>query len=946
MQPAFSLERLDRINNNSSALFDPLLQAITQMPGVIGEFARAYPGIQDSENLIWLDEWFLSRTQSHFTGSSPTQDPLLPPSDRGSELPEASLATPARLVAVQAHYFRGFRESQPPILLDAQLVVIDGPNSSGKTSLGEAIEWLLTGALSRREGMDHGSPRELENCVANQFRPQHETTWVSATFHIEATSSAVSIVLKRELLKDYGPTRTSACTSRLLLDDRELSREDELAELDSLFGSVAPLLMQHTLRLFVESTPDKRRQYFERLLRLDHLTDLIARAVISDARLPHFPSPAGGKQLDQLQSLGQLADTQELRRALRRNPNRAAETIENQVRGALTSVANREFTDHVDSDGDYDSIRISINRAQQCTRQRSFPPLTTLRPRVQLPPEASTPDYFDRASTAATTFRDAWQAHDDARAHMGQESVDRAAIAHTLAHLLQANAIDLSVDEQTCPLCDYGDVPTLTRVRIEEIQQWAPIFEKEKTPHTLLEQARDKLSQTIAGLISDVESFLPQLPTQSELENHVAANAPELSDALAQLVEIRTNASPALLNALEAASELSSRLKAPITSGEQLDQIISSCLSTMSELEGVHQHARLYASGFSRVENAVVAAARHDPQYQVREIWLSCATNLSATVADLKWEDAKLKSQHDLSSIRDRLIEFRGSFLESRRSSFNAGMQSVWSSLRGDTYSVFSELSMPDPRGRGYLVEIEVKAKLDDGSDTRLVDALQVFSESQVNALGIAAFITRSELIGHRLLVFDDPVQSMDEEHFKTFARDVLGYLLTRGFQIVLLTHNDTFARDVSYWHYERLDYVTMAVRHSKGRGCIVDEGNRRVAERLKTAERLCADGRDDDAWKPIRLAIERLYLVSYLKHGPEDFKPVSWGQQNAEHMWNAGAGEVIERTVPGSGRRLKEILELSAAGSHDAPVRGETDLRRSIEFLRSLLNPLRIGNG
>ena len=74
----------------------------------------------------------------------------------------------------------------------------------------------------------------------------------------------------------------------------------------------------------------------------------------------------------------------------------------------------------------------------------------------------------------------------------------------------------------------------------------------------------------------------------------------------------------------------------------------------------------------------------------------------------------------------------------------------------------------------------------------------------QVNALGIAAFVTRSKLLGHKMLIFDDPVQSMDEEHFKTFAKDVLTHVLSEGFQVIILTHNDVFARDISHCHYDR----------------------------------------------------------------------------------------------------------------------------------------------
>ena len=313
---------------------------------------------------------------------------------------------------------------------------------------------------------------------------------------------------------------------------------------------------------------------------------------------------------------------------------------------------------------------------------------------------------------------------------------------------------------------------------------------------------------------------------------------------------------------------------------------------------------------------------------------------------DIKWEDAKFRAQNDLKSIRNQLIECRRQFLELQRSSFNDGIQDLWSSLRGDLYSRFRELNIPKPRGKGFPVEIEVKAELDDGQSRREVDALQVFSESQVNALGIAAFVTRSQLVGHRMLVFDDPVQSMDEEHFKTFARDVLRLLIGKGLQVVILTHNDTFARDVSYWHYDRPDYITMTVRHSRRDGCIVEEGNRRVAERLRIAEKLIDNGQADDAWKRVRLSIERLYLVTYLKHGPDNFKGESWMHQTAEFMWGSGAGEIIEGKMPGAGERLKEILDLAAAGSHDSAIRGETDLRNSVEFVRGLLSELRLGGG
>jgi len=256
----------------------------------------------------------------------------------------------------------------------------------------------------------------------------------------------------------------------------------------------------------------------------------------------------------------------------------------------------------------------------------------------------------------------------------------------------------------------------------------------------------------------------------------------------------------------------------------------------------------------------------------------------------------------------------------------------------------FNKLHIPPPSGKGFPVEIEIKALLDDGQQQKEVDALRVFSESQVNALGIAAFVTRSKLLGHKMLIFDDPVQSMDEEHFRTFAEDVLTHVLNEGFQVILLTHNDMFARDVSHCHYDRPGYVTMSVRLSRRDGCIVEEGNRRFSERLKLADKKIDDGDLKRAWELVREAIERLYTVTYIKYGPTAFKPDSWKDQSAEYMWDSGVGEIINEKIRDIGGKLKDILDMSAAGGHDKPPRGETDLRNSISFLKTLPSTLQVG--
>lgn len=234
---------------------------------------------------------------------------------------------------------------------------------------------------------------------------------------------------------------------------------------------------------------------------------------------------------------------------------------------------------------------------------------------------------------------------------------------------------------------------------------------------------------------------------------------------------------------------------------------------------------------------------------------------------------------------------------------------------------------------------------ISDGIAEPEVDALRVFSESQVNVVGIAAYVTRANRLGHKLLIFDDPVQSMDEEHFRSFAVNLLPALIDDGHQVIILTHSNTFDACIHEHHFKRESYATLKTRASKRKGCCVDEGNRRVSERLKVAETLAEDGELQRAWRMVRLAMERMFLLVKVTSN-DSFKPESWCNHAAEAMWNEGVDQIIEEAAPGNSRRLKEILASTAAGAHDKPATSETDLTAAIRDLRALLDPLRLGAG
>ena len=103
-------------------------------------------------------------------------------------------------------------------------------------------------------------------------------------------------------------------------------------------------------------------------------------------------------------------------------------------------------------------------------------------------------------------------------------------------------------------------------------------------------------------------------------------------------------------------------------------------------------------------------------------------------------------------------------------------------------------------------------------------------------------------------------------------------------------------------------------------------------------------DGELEEAWRDVRLAIERLYLITRIKYGAAGFNPSSWADQSAEYMWNENVGSIVSDILPEAPSRLKDILDLTAPGAHDKSATGETDIRGAINDLRKYLNDMNLG--
>jgi len=902
---------------------DPVMRALVALPDPVGSLVGSFPGLAGvADDPHWLDPWFVRLIEAYASGRAPAEVTLTAASaeESGADLrvlAKTPVQRQVRLISIEPHYFRGFREIEYPIALDDDLIVFEGRNSSGKTSLSEAVEWVFTGGLSRRSSGLFGHPRELANCIANEFAPDDAEPWVELLLSVDGER----VRLRRTLKEDYSSQQGSEAVSVLTIDGVELDRAGEAAWLDDLFAGLHPILMQHTLRQFVHDQPAARRRYFERLLQIDELTELIARAVVGSTTVESFKPRSGSPALEAINSLVSGVEDPEAKAELTALTTADPGGVQEAFRRSLVTVANRTFPEVLDPAISFSQCRDTIEAAQAKARESELPLLGVLRnPLGNTLPDLTKLRQLEGATAAGVVALQ--------EAEAAAESLDEAnrALARAFDILVAGGLIDAPTEvDQPCPLC-LAPEDTLKAARVSTVASWTPIagaLDRARNAHA---ERQRSLKAEVESLQASVRGFKVPLPKQAALAT-MLENLDE--PLLSSIREVCTAAT----QLAEAADRMHLQL------GNVREEGVSQ-LTALEELTTAHQ---TYGDLMSGLEDLVSASAREDATYLVRERWVAAAGTVSSLAGELQWREARKKAQSRLESIRTALIRLREEIIEDARRTFSEQITEVWGILRSDTGAKFSRLQIPSARGRGYKLELEVKATLSDGTKTREVDALRVFSESQVNVIGIAAYVTRARLLGHRVLIFDDPVQSMDEEHFRTFADTLVARLLDEGFQVVIFTHSDDFARRLSHYHYLREGYATLRTRFSKRKGCQVDEGNRRVPERLKTAERLGEDGKLEDGWRLVRLSIERLYTL--VKVGADaSFDPDSWRNTTAEDMWNRGVGEVIEGAVPGSGDRLKEILAFAATGAHDKTATSQTDLNDAIGYLRSLLAPLRVG--
>lgn len=691
-----------------------------------------------------------------------------------------------QLSRIEIQGFRSFGQSWQTIDLPGSVAAFWGGNSQGKTSLAEALEFLLTGQIARRELLA-STKDEFAEALRNVHIAPTQPVFVAATV---ACLDGQKRTLTRRLVEDYRRGSATGCVSRLEIDGQvctEADIEDKLGLRLSHPPLRAPVLAQHTLGYLFSVSPGDRAAYFRAILDTQDLEDFrtAVAALQPLLKAPALPELDDLAEMEAIPALAPVAGR--IRKA--KKPTDLVKALDACSLSLLTSIAMRpaatlaERADQIDGE-------------LQRRRARTFP--LDLFGRAALAPWGGPPPTLAPAVEAFLAER----AKIDAETRRLTD-LFKAALALP-DHPAEHEPID-------CPLCGAAD--TFTAERVAFIGEQLKATEAYTTALAAFQavlrnfdgqleafaQSADRASpkfireiavnrraagftvDRIAKLVPDIQIVgdwlavvRPLWRATSGLRRRIAAARAGLQAALADPEQ--WNDGQALGEDLtqlgEAHPAMQASLSAYETAAKTLGELLKAAVDQSVDTKGWEALVRLC----------------RDPA----RLWTALVANAAHAV--------KLKS---LEKALGEIDTANGKVLDEKFGDLSAGVRHWWDLLRPNETAYFDAVQRRSAKTRRTIdLKVGLSVK-DDRSDAKIRDAIAVFSQSQIHCLGLALFLARTIQEGAGFVVLDDPVLTSDDDYRPNFVSSVIEGLLDAGLQVIICTQDYKSWKDIGErWGY------------------------------------------------------------------------------------------------------------------------------------------------
>ncbi|GDY33868.1 AAA family ATPase [Gandjariella thermophila] len=822
-----------------------------------------------------------------------------------------------RLVWLEIRGFRAFGTEPRRLTFDAPLVVVHAGNSQGKTSLAEALEFLISGHNSRRELLG-GAKAEYYDSLRNaHLPPGDDDVYIEAA--IRGRDGVVHQV-RRELVCDFG--RGTECESRLLIDGKPA---DSLAALGLPMSDPpvrAPVLLQHTLRHVLSTEPKQRVGYFKAVLSLTDLDLLRERVAALRSSLDRepvgaalrataalTPTPAGDVAAKLRESTGSTSDRAS-----------AAATVEEALLDAGAAILGTRSTS-------LDELRGAVEAALDAQRENVFP-LAALTISSPVPDPVSAPGFDSYTAALAAADRRA------------------ARLAPVLAAVLRVDEYATLDHPTDCPVC--ATPSALTPQRLEVLRDLQRRTREVDTSARNASGAIDRARRQLDELVDAVRTLVPAAAHWSEGEVAEATarlRELEVDETLAGLAQQSAtkiaNASAAVERVAEEAREELDRAAQAVAAREELLSSVNLLYERLgTELHQVSQAVDSHRALADELRTVVEAAVRDRATGSGLVELADVVHRTDELVADVATETGRRRAVKRLVAAERAMRGAAGRVLDGRFTRMSDTIGAWWATIRPEELVGFGGVKRR--AGGALFVNLIAALRSDATGEPVERDALGVYSDSQLNALGLSIFLARTELIGLPVVVLDDPIPGSDADHRLTFVQNTLTKLLDAGTQVILTTFDSKLAD----WAQSNHDWRGLVAYQLTLLDAVAGTEPTQTSD---TFNRLLLEAEENlhaptprmrrAACGSLRSAAERLAKQIIATARTNDGQPCSVGDIEAEasvlgDLVRLVSGYALDNEEKGKWRTFAKVLN---PGNHDDDVPSTTDLKQVRGNLRKI---------
>jgi hypothetical protein len=751
--------------------------------------------------------------------------------------------TSPRISRIEVQGFRAFGKNSQSLAFGGPIAVVWGPNSQGKTSFAESVEFLLTGQIVRRQLMA-STQDEFTDALRNAHMPAAMSVYVQAEI---IGADGAPHTLKRTLVSDYA--KRQDCQSVLEIDGA-VADEDDLVALGIILSQpplAAPVLAQHTLGYLFSAKPQDRATYFKTILEVTDLDEL--RSNVAEAGAEFIPED------DEIwQKLCAAADIAQAKPFL--TPLLTSVPDKKELRAALDSAISAILgAAGVDVPKMPAERLAALETLLAERRAKTFPV-----------------DGFERKVLAEWTVppQADWDKLDDYLAERAKVDEQTRRLTALFTEALAIPEVDGATKPIDCMLC--GTEGSLTPARIHFIREQLKETQSFKDAEKAAKEALRRMSGKNQALETAVLGACPHfLKTKSVNRRETGFRIERIRGLLG------ADADAAVKPWLEALRALARAKSAVSVQVMALSVAIANYIDDLESLDDPHTIKTQFDSAAALLATFVAALA---PYVEAEKSLLELLTAVIDAASDTAgWQDL-IDLARDADGLRATLIERhartdlqkefaatlrqidRGNekVLDGKFSDLSAGIQHWWDLLRPGEPTFFSGVS---PR-KGARRTVDFKAGLSvhaDRSAAKLRDVIAVFSQSQLHCLGLALFLARSIHEGAGFVILDDPILASDEDYRAYFKAAVLESLLDAGVQVIILTQDQKSWKDLEHRYlHKNIDMFQIALVDPADGTSVINTGDDLMAM-IARIEVLARGGHADlrkQAGELLRNAAER----------------------------------------------------------------------------------------